>query len=100
MSVYFIAEIEIRDDEVYSKYVEKVPEVIEKYGGRYLIRGGKVTALSGNWNPERIIVIEFETVGRLQRCFGSTEYLKLAPLREQSTISESIVVDAYKRRQK
>ncbi|MCD6319928.1 MAG: DUF1330 domain-containing protein [Candidatus Desulfofervidaceae bacterium] len=34
---------------------KKVPEIISKYGGRYLTRGGKITPLSGNWNPERII---------------------------------------------
>ena len=95
MSVYMIIEIEIRDNELYSKYVEKVPEVIGKYGGRYLVRGGKVTPLSGSWKPERIIVIEFETIEQLQKCFKSTEYLELAPLREQSTISKSIVVDGY-----
>lgn len=95
MSVYMIIEIEIRNNELYSKYVNKVPEVIEKYGGRYLIRGGKVTPLSGNWNPERIILIEFETIEQLQECFKSTEYLELAPLRKQSTIGRSIIVEGY-----
>lgn len=48
MSVYLIIEIKVKDNELYSKYVEKVPEVIESYGGRYLIRGGEVTSFSGN----------------------------------------------------
>jgi len=95
MSVFMIIEIEIKNRELYSQYVEKVPEIVEKYGGRYLIRGGKVTPLSGHWNPERMIVIAFETVEQLQRCFSSPEYLELAPLREQSTVSKSIIVDGY-----
>ena len=70
MSVYMIIEIKIKNNELYSKYVEKIPEVIKKYGGRYLIRGGKITPLSGNWNPERIILIEFVTVEQLQKCFN------------------------------
>ena len=77
MSVYMIIEIEIKNPEPYSKYIEKVPEIIDKYGGRYLIRGGKVTPLSDNWNPERIILVEFETVEQLQKCFRSPEYLEL-----------------------
>jgi len=40
MAVYLIAEIEIKDLEMYSRYVEKVPEVIERFGGRYLSQGG------------------------------------------------------------
>lgn len=95
MSVYLIVEIEVQNKELYSRYVEKVPETIDKYGGRYLIRGGEVTALSGNWNPERIILIEFETVEQLRKCFSSPEYLELAPLREQSTTSKSIIIDSY-----
>ena len=93
MSVYMIVEIEIANDELYSSYVEEVPEIIHRYGGRYLVRGGKVTPLSGDWDPERIIVIEFKTIKQLRKCFGSPEYLELAPLREQSTRSRSIIVE-------
>lgn len=95
MSVYMIIDITIRNDDVYSHYVESVAEVVEKHGGRYLVRGGKVTPLSGSWNPERMIVIEFETVEQLQRCFRSAGYLELASLREQSTDSRAIVVEGY-----
>lgn len=95
MSVYMIAEIEAQDGELYSEYADKVPEIIRKYGGRYLIRGGEVTALSGNWNPERVILVEFDTVEQWRRCFASPEYVKLAPLRERSTISRAIVLDGY-----
>jgi len=93
MAVYLIAEIEIKDQETYSRYVENVPEVIEKFGGRYLSQGGRIWPLSGNWNPERIILIEFQTLEQLQQCFNSSEYQKIAPFRIQSTVSRSIIVE-------
>jgi len=93
MSVYMIVEITVKNSELYSRYVAQVPQVVDKYGGRYLIRGGRATPLSGNWNPERIILLEFETVEQLRKCFESREYLEIAPLREQSTTSKSIVVE-------
>ena len=93
MSVYMIVEITVKNSELYSRYVAQVPQVVDKYGGRYLIRGGKVTPLAGDWNPERIILLEFEMAEQLRRCFGSPEYLEIASLREQSTISKSIVVE-------
>jgi uncharacterized protein (DUF1330 family) len=95
MSVYMIIEIKVKNNLLYSTYVEKVPKVVGKYGGRYLVRGGQVTPVSGNWNPERIILLEFETMGQLQKCFESPEYLELAPLREESTLSRSIIVEGY-----
>jgi uncharacterized protein (DUF1330 family) len=88
-----IIEISVEDQDLYAEYIERVPGVVEKYGGRYLVRGGEVTPLSGNWNPERVVVIEFETTEQVWQCFGSSEYLDLAPLREQSTSSRAIVVD-------
>ena len=93
MSVYMIIEIEVKDDKLYAEYVEKVPAVIAKYGGSYLARSSQVTPLSGNWKPERIIVIEFETIEHLRRCFGSEEYREIAGLREQSAVGKAIVVD-------
>ena len=94
VSVYMIAEMTIKDDKLYSDYVARVPEVIAKYGGRYLVRGGPVTPLSGNWHPERIIVIEFETLEDVRRCFASKEYRELAPIRERSAAGKAIVVEA------
>ncbi|MFC1735474.1 DUF1330 domain-containing protein [Candidatus Hydrogenedentota bacterium] len=93
MHVYMIIQIEIKNRELYFKYVENVREIVESHGGRYLIRGGEVTPVAGNWHPERIIVIEFETAEALRSCFSSPEYRQIAPLREQSAIGKSIMVE-------
>ena len=74
MPVYVIIEVQVIDSEIYSKYIERVPGIISQYGGRYLIRGGKITPITGNWNPEKIVAVEFETLEQLQKCFQSTEY--------------------------
>ena len=93
MAVYMIVEIEVKSEMVYAEYVDKVRAIVEKHGGRYLVRGGEVTPLSGNWSPERVVIIEFEAIEQVRRCFDSPEYLELVPLREQSTVSKAIVVD-------
>jgi uncharacterized protein (DUF1330 family) len=93
MPVYLIIEITIRDQEIYAEYVDQVPVVVERYGGRYLVRGGGVTPLSGDWRPERIIVVEFDGIEQIQDFLGSPEYQTLAALRKQSTISRSIIVE-------
>jgi uncharacterized protein (DUF1330 family) len=93
MSVYMIAEIEIKDEQLYAEYIAKVPDVVARYGGRYLVRGGRATPISGGWNPQRIVVLEFPSAAHLRRCFMSKDYLPLAPLREQATNSRAIFVD-------
>lgn len=93
MSVYMIIEIEITDKNTYAEYVQKVPATVEEYGGRYIVRGGAVTPLTGDWRPERIIVLEFPSADEMQRWNSSPEYLELAPLRMRSTNTRAIAVE-------
>jgi uncharacterized protein (DUF1330 family) len=93
VSVYFLIEISIKNKDIYSEYLEKVKPIIEKYKGKYLARGGEITSFSKNWNPERIVIIEFPTIEMLKRCLNSVEYKKISYLRENSTVSKAIVVE-------
>ena len=95
MPVYLIIEIAVVDQGLYEEYVARVPAVVEQYGGRYLVRGGEVVALAGDWQPERIVVLEFESSDQAQDYLTSPEYLALAPLRQKSTTSRAIIVQGY-----
>jgi uncharacterized protein (DUF1330 family) len=95
MSAYVLIEIKIQDRNTYFQYIEKARPIIESYGGHYLIRGGKITPLFGDWNPERIILIEFPCHEDVERCFKSKEYLEIAKHRENSTITRSVILEGY-----
>ena len=95
MPVYVIIDITVTDQELYEEYVAQVPVVVEQYGGRYLVRGGEVVALAGGWQPERIVVLEFESSDQAQDYLTSPEYLALADLREKSITSRAIIVPGY-----
>src|SRR5450759_5337889 len=95
MPVYVIIDIAVVDQGLYEEYVAQVPAVVEQYGGRYLVRGGEVVALAGDWQPERIVVLEFESSDQAQDYLTSPEYLALAPLRQKSTTSRVIIVQGY-----
>ena len=88
-----IIEIKVKDQVLYSEYVQKTYDIVTKYGGRYLARGGIITPVSKNWNPERIIIIEFQNKEQIQKCFQAPEYLEIASIREQSTTSKAIIVE-------
>ena len=97
MSAYMIIEIEVLDRATYLRYVAQVRDVVEQHGGRYLTRGGKVAAMFGDWKPERIILIEFESSQQARECFSSPEYKAIAPLREKSTRTRAILVEGETR---
>lgn len=95
MSLYMVVDIEVKNPELYEEYVEKVYDIVTKYGGKYLVRGGSITPTSTNWIPDRLIIIEFQNKKQVKDCFQSSEYLELAPLREKSTLSKTILVEGY-----
>ena len=94
MPVYFVAEIQqIKDKESYSKYAEVASEIVKKYGGKYHVRGGKAACFFGDWQPGRLIIVEFENEEQLRNCFKSPEYRAIAPLREKATVGRAVVVE-------
>lgn len=94
MPVYMIIEAkEIMDRVKYGEYIEKVPRTIEKFGGKYLARGGEVTVASGDWKPARLIVVEFASMEKFHAWWRSPEYRAVAPLREQSAKTNAVVVN-------
>jgi len=90
-----VLEIDVKDSASYAKYVERAPATIEKYGGRYLVRGGRVTSMEGGWNPERVVILEFQNLEQLERWNQSAEYQELALLRVSSTESRAFAVEGY-----
>lgn len=86
--------IDIKDDNsrLYDEYTQKAMPIVKKYGGRYLVRGGKVIFVSGNWNPKRVVMIKFPSHKAIEQCFSSQEYKDIASLRFNSTTSKAIIV--------
>ena len=95
MSVYVIIDIAVIDQELYEEYIMQVPAVVEQYGGRYLVRSGEAVPLAGDWEPQRIVVLEFASGDQAQEYLTSPENLALAPLRQKSLTSRAIVVMGY-----
>ena len=64
MAAYIIVEIEVTDPVGYEEYKQQAGATVEKYGGKYLVRGGATEVLEGDWQPKRIVVLEFATMER------------------------------------
>ena len=93
--VYLVAEVKILDQELYSKYTEKVPQIIERYGGRYIARTSDIKPMAGGWEPDKVVIIGFDSMESLEECFNSPEYMEILPIRKRSTESRAIIVEGY-----
>ena len=79
MAAYLIAEHVISNASLFEEYRSKVAPMIERFGGRYLTRGGSHEILDGDWKPTRVVVIEFPDMVALKAWYHSPEYQLLAP---------------------
>jgi uncharacterized protein (DUF1330 family) len=78
---YILAEIEITDAEVYPRYAQHVAPLVEKYGGRYLVRGGNPQAIEGERDLKRDALLEFPSIEQAKAFYYSPEYQAVAQYR-------------------
>lgn len=100
--VFVVLDITVNDTIMYEQYRIKVEPIIKKYGGKYLVRSGgmafdkdpdaKIILGEGNWNPNRLIITEWNSIDELQKFLSSEEYLKVAELRQKSASTKSVIV--------
>ena len=95
MAVYYVIDISIHDLENYKKYVGLVPALIEKHGGKYLVRGAEAEIKEGDWKPERLVVLEFPTREQATSFFDDPEYQPVAAIRRAASTTRMVLVDGY-----
>mgnify|MGYP001329182790 CR=1 FL=1 len=92
--VYLIGDIWVKNPTEYAEYVEKVTPVAEKYGGKYLIRGGRVDVMEKqNWNPKRIVLIRFPNIEKAIKWYECEEYQPIKSLRIRNSKSNIVFVE-------
>jgi|TARA_B100000678_G_C17917157_1_gene385757 uncharacterized protein (DUF1330 family) len=92
VSVYSISSITVKDWDTYREYMKHVPAIIEKYGGRYLVRGGEIISDDTSWQPERVVILEFPDLAQMKAFRDSDEYKPVAELRHKAADTEGFVV--------
>ncbi len=93
MPAYVLAEIEVTRPEGYKGYTAVVGESIQKYGGRFLVRGGAAHALEGDWPERRRVVIEFPSADAARKWWDSAEYAKPKEMRRAHSNGRLILLE-------
>jgi uncharacterized protein (DUF1330 family) len=90
---YLIGEIDVKDPEAYKEYVAGTPAVVAKFGGEFIVRGGKTLAKEGQPPLGRVVVIRFPSYEKAKAFYESREYAGLLALRLSLTDSRLFLVD-------
>ena len=79
MAAYVVVDVVVKDPVLYDDYRKRVSATLEPYGGKFLVRGGKVETLEGTWKPQRFVLVEFPMPPQPAR--GGTARRTLSPKR-------------------
>ncbi|HTK09562.1 MAG TPA: DUF1330 domain-containing protein [Ktedonobacteraceae bacterium] len=95
MSAYYLVEVNVTNPELYEEYRQMVGPTLEKYGGKFLVRGGSTQTIEGDWAPQRIVILEFENSEQFQRWYYSPEYTTARNIRFRASTSQGILIQGY-----
>ena len=92
MAAYVIVDITVTDPTDYEEYKQLAPAGVSAYGGKYLARGGAVEILEGNWNPKRLVILEFESIDQAKRWLDSPEYRDAKQIRHRCADTNMVAI--------
>ena len=91
-AAYLVVESQISDPETYKQYMAAAPAVAKAFGGEYLVRGGRMAVLEGNWTPPRLTVLRYPSFEAAQAMYDSPGYVAARALRHGATACFNMVL--------
>ncbi len=92
MAAYVIIDIEVTDRESLQAYQAQAGSIMERYGGKFIARGGAFEVVEGDWQPHRLSIMEFESAEKAMDFYNSPEYAAIRPIRHRAAHTRVIVV--------
>jgi uncharacterized protein (DUF1330 family) len=91
---YWIGRVDVNNDEAYKPYAVANPAIFRKFGGKFVVRGGKFECTEGQ-SRSRNVVIEFPDYASAVACYQSPEYQANMKIRQANAITDMIIVEGY-----
>jgi uncharacterized protein (DUF1330 family) len=93
MAAYVIVEIEVTDPVGYEEYKKRASATVLQHGGKYIVRGGATEVLEGDWQPKRIVVLQFDSMERAKEWLECEEYSEPRKMRHRTAKTNMILVE-------
>ncbi|MFD2201350.1 DUF1330 domain-containing protein [Shivajiella indica] len=94
MPALVLVEVTIHNPELYEEYKKHTLATIQMFGGRFVVRGAKTESLEGDWNPERLVILEFPSIQAAKNWWASPEYTIAKNIRYQTATSKMLLVES------
>ena len=91
MKGYWITLCQVTDSETYGEYIKLAGPAIQKYGGKFLARGGEQVKYEGS-SYDRTVVVEFDSLQSAKDAYNSEEYKPIKKIRLDNAISNGIII--------
>lgn len=95
MSAYLVVRVDVKNPDLYKAYTARSPKVVQKFGGKFLVRGGACTTLEGEEFNGRLVVIEFPDSRSARGFYDSREYQDLVRLRAPAACAEFVLAEGF-----
>ena len=93
MAAYIIVDVTINDPQEYEGYKKLTPASIAVYNGKFIVRGAATETLEGNWQPGRVVIIEFPSSAEAKAWWASAEYAPAKAIRQSAAATKMILVE-------
>ena len=91
---YWIARVDVTNEDGYKPYVAANAAIFKKFGGRFVVRGGRFESMEGH-GRSRNIVVEFPDYATALACYRSPEYQQNIKVRQPNAVADIIVIEGY-----
>ena len=92
MAAYVIGDVEVTEPAAFQEYRNRVGATVEQYGGKFVVRGGRVNPKEGDWQPHLVVMLEFPA-SQAERWYNSPEYKPLIAIREKSARTQLLIAE-------
>jgi uncharacterized protein (DUF1330 family) len=93
MKAYVVAAETVKDQAMFDAYRKEVVGTLAQFGGQFIVRGGDLTVLEGEWTHPRLVIIEFPSRAAAEGWYRSAEYQNVIALRLKSYVGNLVIVD-------
>ncbi len=93
MAAYIIVQVEVTDPDTYDTYRKQVPPTLAAHGGEFVVRGGAMEVMEGEWPWPRCVVLKFPDMAAAKAWHESEAYAPLLALRQSASNGNMILVD-------
>lgn len=93
MAAYILFDVEVHDPDMYEAYKKLTPDTVAAFGGKFLVRGGATSIPEGDWQPGRIVMLEFPDRASAEAWWHSEAYTRARAIRQRSAHARMLIVD-------